>query len=184
MCMPLTQQICPPLCTLLYHLYLKTYRESETPSSGTSSPLTVVDVPLRTCKYGSSVTPQIASADSFIWTIVRAMNSSRGPYRHLQGPAESMPVTLLHPLRLNVRATLLHFTHPHAKGCCFAFHMFSHSALGEILALPRPQLDFAASTVRPELLLIADTRNKGKSKDLLLHLCSVGAGDLLHQLWC
>ena len=50
MCMSLTQQICPPLCTLRYHLYLKTYLESETPSSGTSSPLTVVEVPLRTCR--------------------------------------------------------------------------------------------------------------------------------------
>lgn len=102
----LTQQIWPPLCTLLYHLYLNTWRASDTPSSGTSSPLTVVEVPLRTCKYGSSVTPQTASEESFIETIVRAMKSSRGPYRHCQSLAESITCMYEHSLRTISKAAL------------------------------------------------------------------------------
>lgn len=67
----------------------------------------MVEVPLRTCRYGSSVTPQTASEESFNETIVRAMKSSRGPYRHCQSLTESMPCMYEHPLRIKFRSSLI-----------------------------------------------------------------------------
>jgi len=39
------------------------------------------------------------------------MNTSRGPYRHFQGPAESMPVTVSHPLAPKLRDAAAVYAH-------------------------------------------------------------------------